>query len=178
MEYLYHRVPKNMVGTVLYPLNVLKVLYPVVYREHVAKYEGRSHLLLAEVPVLHCLWNDVLHFTAVEPHVLKETLKSAGVALSNQGWFKVPVSLVEGDDSIAFIYTREERVMPNALSRAKEYAMFSASQMDTYRHIPDETIEYYKDEVAAGREPLMFHLVAHILYKGTLETKDLEVVYP
>ena len=35
MEYLYHRVPKNMNGTMLYPLNVLKNLQPEIYAEHV-----------------------------------------------------------------------------------------------------------------------------------------------
>jgi len=50
MEYLYHRVPKHMMGTVLYPLNVLKETRPEIYTEYIKKYEGREELLTAEVP--------------------------------------------------------------------------------------------------------------------------------
>ena len=42
MVYLYHRVPENLIGETLYPLNELKTLYPDVYAEHVKKYEGRE----------------------------------------------------------------------------------------------------------------------------------------
>ncbi len=67
MEYLYHRVPPHMEGTILYPLNQLKDIHPKLYAQEVKKYEGRERLLLAEVQPLHCLWNDVLHMTAVSP---------------------------------------------------------------------------------------------------------------
>ncbi|MBI2087070.1 MAG: hypothetical protein HYT69_02770 [Candidatus Zambryskibacteria bacterium] len=67
MEYLYHQIPKNMFGTLLYPLNVLKETHPEIYAEHAKKYVGREQLLTATVPPLNCLWNDVLHFTAIAP---------------------------------------------------------------------------------------------------------------
>ena len=38
MEFLYHRVPVNMEGSILYPLNQLKNLHPDIYVEHVKKY--------------------------------------------------------------------------------------------------------------------------------------------
>ena len=159
-----------MVGTILYPLNILKETQPEVYSEHVKKYEGRERLLTTEVPPLHCLW---LHFTAIAPSTLKANLAKADTELPSVAWFKVPVSLIQGENSIAFTYRRDEDVVPNF----KEYEPFDSTRMETYRIVPEDTIEYYKQKKAEGVRPLLFHLVPHILYKGSIETKGLEVVY-
>lgn len=172
MEYLYHRVPKNMSGQILYPLNTLKETHPEVYAEHVKKYEGREQLLVATVPPLNCLWNDVLHFTAVAPHELKENLAKARIEIAPQTWYKVPADLIKGPNSIVFIYRRDLGMMPNF----KEYEPFDVSRMSIYRSVPIETIDYYKEEKAKDKRPLLFHLVPHILYKGTLDTGGLEIV--
>lgn len=172
-EYLYHRVPKNMAGTILYPLNILKQTHPDIYSEQVKKYEGRERLLTTEIPPLHCLWNDVLHFTAVSPSTLKANLAKADIELASVGWFKVPVSLIQGENSITFTYRRDEDVVPNF----KEYQPFDPNKMETYRTVPEATIEYYKQKKAEGVRPLLFHLVPHILYKGPIETKELEIIY-
>jgi len=173
MEYLYHRVPKNMDGSILYPLNALKNSHPEIYAEHVKKYEGREQLLTAEIQSLKCLWNDVLHFTAVSPQELKVNLAKAGIEIGIvQDWYKVPVSIIQGENSIAFVYRRDQSVIPNL----KEYETFDPEKMEVYRKVPEETIEYYKERNASGKRPLLFHIVPHILYKGSIDTKNLEIV--
>ena len=174
MSYLYHRVPPNMSGTILYPLNVLKTIEPKLYDEHVKKYEGREHLLTAEVPPLNCLWNDVLHFTAVSPYELKENLAKAGIVLDSMWvrWYKIPISLIVGEKSIAFTYRRDINIIPNF----KEYETFDPDRIDVYRCVPVETISYYREQKAKGLRPLLFHLVPHILFKGTIDAKDLEII--
>jgi hypothetical protein len=171
-EYLYHRVPGNMFGAVLYPLNALKESHPDIYAEHIKKYKGREKLLSAEIPPLHCLWNDVLHFTAVSPQELKNNLAKAGIELDPVAWYKVPVSMIKGEKSITFIYRRDTGLIPTF----KEFEPFDPSKMSTYRKVPEETIEYYRQKHAEGVRPLLFHLVPHILYKGNIETKDLEII--
>ncbi len=173
MGCLYHRVPVNMLGTTLHPLNELKKSHPDIYAEHVKKYEDREHLLTTEVEPLHCLWNDVLHFTAVAPSDLKANLAKANIELASVAWFKIPVSLIQGEKSIAFTYRRDENIVPNF----KEYEPFDPARMETYRVVPEATIEYYKGKKAEGVRPLLFHLVPHILHKGSIEMKNLEVVY-
>ena len=171
MGFLYHRVPKNMNGTVLYTLNILKEIFPEIYNEEVKKYEGREILLETEIPPLKCLWNDVLHFTAVAPEELKNNLAKAGITY-NMSFFKVPINLIEGENSIAFMYRRDLGIAANF----KEYEVFDPNKMDVYSKVPEETIEYYKQKQAEGVRPLLYHLVPHILYKGKIETKNLEVV--
>lgn len=78
MSSLYHMVPKNMSGTVLYPLNQFRERMPEVYAAHVAKYAGREAVMAQRIPNLDCLWNDALHFTAVDPVVIREALREAG----------------------------------------------------------------------------------------------------
>jgi hypothetical protein len=172
MEYLYHRVPDNLKGTILYPLNILKETEPEIYKDHVKKYEGREKILETKIPPLDCLWNDVLHFTAVSPKELKANLAKAGIVLPSVKWFKVPVSMIEEDRSIAFIYRRDLSVTPNF----DEYEKFDPSRMDTYRKVPEGTIDYYRKKKDEGQRPLLFHLVPHILYKGSINIEGLEIL--
>jgi len=123
-------------------------------------------------PPLNCLWNDVIHMTAVSPYELKANLAQARLEYPPQAWFKIPVSKIEGDKSIAFIYRRDIGLIP----QFKQYEPFDPSRMEIYRAVPPETIEYYKQKKAEGVTPLNFHLVPHILYKGEIDTADCEVV--
>ena len=161
-----------MVGKVLYPLNQLKAIYPEQYEDEVKKYEGRERLLTAEVPPLHCLWNDVIHMTAVAPDELRANLALADLSYPQREWFKIPVSKIIGENSIAFIYRRDKNLEPNF----KDYEPFTVDRMELYRTVPVETIEYYREMKALDKRPLLFHLVPHILYKGTIDTSDIEII--
>jgi hypothetical protein len=161
-----------MTGTILYPLNQLKDLYPEVYESQVKKYEGREKLLTTEIPLLDCLWNDVLHFTAVSPEELNVNLAKADFYYDPTSYYKIPVSMIEGDKSIAFTFRRDNGVITNF----KEYESFDPKRMEVYRTIPPETIEYYKKKKAEGTQPLLFHLVPHVLYKGIIDTTGLEII--
>ncbi len=76
--YLYHWVPDDMIGDTLYPLNILKHTHPDLYTKKVSKYIGREKVMDQIIPILDCLWNDVLHFTAVHPKDVKDALIKAG----------------------------------------------------------------------------------------------------
>ena len=87
MNYLYHRVPKNLQGQYLMPLTQLKKNHPEIYQEHLKKYEGRESLLKFKIPKLNCLWNDVIHLTAVQPKKLDEAFREAEADLKWRKWF-------------------------------------------------------------------------------------------
>jgi hypothetical protein len=139
MEYLYHRVPPNLTGTILYPLNKLREIYPEIYTEQVKKYIGREELLTRKIPSLHCLWNDVLHLTAVSPEELKLNLAKAGIEYKPMSWFKIPVHTIEGNNSTVFKQTKNK----GESSHTQEYETFNIAKMSIYRTVPLETIEYY-----------------------------------
>lgn len=172
MEYLYHRVPKNMSRTVLYPLNVLKDTKPDIYTEQSKKYFGRERILRAQIPPLNCLWNDVLHFTAVEPHMMKENLEKAGFVFKPSSYFKIPIETILGENSIAFTNPDGKLTLVPFL----DYETFDTNRMPIYKEIPEATLEYYKEKKLAGEHPLIYQFVPHILYKGSLNTEGLDVI--
>ena len=51
----------------------MKDQHPAVYEEHVKKYKGRERLLRREIPLLNCLWNDVLHISPIHPQLVMDT---------------------------------------------------------------------------------------------------------
>lgn len=155
-----------MTGRLLYPLNTLKQIHPEIYHQEVKKYQGRERLLLERIPPLDCLWNDVLHLTAVEPRELKDKLAKAGLPLSSRAWCKIPISRVMGKDSVAFTYQQ----------KIKTYEPFDPTRMNIYKNIPEEAVQYYRQMKSEGKKPLLFHLVPHILYRGSIDTTDLEMV--
>lgn len=174
-NFVYHRVVENMQGKILYPLNQLKEIHPEIYTEHVKKYAGREQVLEAKIPTLDCLWNDVIHFTAVSPQDLYENLKKGGMKDSSivwSKWYKVPVSLLDPQKTTICLYRRDISLIPFT----KDFSNFDPEKMETYRRVPNETIEYYKEQFSVGKRPLMFHLVPHILYKGTIDTEGLEII--
>ncbi len=174
-NFVYHRVVENMSGKILYPLNQLKETHPEIYLQHLKKYTGREQILEVKIPTLNCLWNDVIHFTAVSPYELLDNLKKGGMkddSIVWSKWYKIPISLLNPENTTVCLYRRDVGLIPSS----KDFSNFDPEKMETYRQVPKETIEYYKEQFSNGKRPLMFHLVPHILYKGTIDTTDLEII--
>ena len=76
MQYLYHRVPDNIQGTIIYPGNMLVQQDPeMVYV--LEKYANRQNLVQSIIPGLDCLWNDVIFLSATHPEKVINALVSA-----------------------------------------------------------------------------------------------------
>jgi hypothetical protein len=80
---LFHTAPNRMVGTVLYPLNELEDVDPETWRQERKKYAGREQVLEKRVLPLNCLWNDVLHLSAVHPADIIAALDDVGPSHSD-----------------------------------------------------------------------------------------------
>ena len=73
MEYIYHAVPKNLDGSILYPLFSLKDKFPDLYEKEIKKYDDhpqRKLLPFKKVPKLNCSRGDVLHFSPIHPNLI------------------------------------------------------------------------------------------------------------
>lgn len=171
--YLYHRVPKNLTGHTLYPLNQLKEIHPDLYTDQVAKYAHRTALLKRTIPILDCLWNDVLHFSAIAPATLKNTLQVAGMGDKTFPAYQIDPTVLDPNRTIIYTYQSLNRT-PDIFEA--ECIPFSLDALADCTHIPEGTQTYYKEEFLAGRKPLLFHGIPHILYKGTLDVTDLPII--
>lgn len=166
MPYLYHRVPRNMQGTELYPLNSLREVDRSLYDEHVKKYLGREHLLLETIPVLgNCLWGDVIFLTAVHPTEFVKAYESTGHSLPRE------------DRAYQFdsaLLDQERLAVLKMQGPSDQYESFDPSRYDEYTCIPEETLRYWKEM----EEPRLFAYIPHILYRGTLNTLTVSIVKP
>jgi|TARA_Y100000034_G_scaffold55831_1_gene68378 hypothetical protein len=171
MNYLYHKVPEDMKGNFLMPLNSLKKKYPSIYNEKVKKYEGRETLLNLKFPILNCLWNDVIHLTAVNPEKLKKALIKAGSPKRKKSkWFKIDPRILNKSITIVNLYKIRN------LFNEKNYIFFQIRDLDKYNKIGSKTKAYFREEFSMGRKPMVFHFIPHILYKGKINIKDCEVI--
>lgn len=172
MNYLYHQVPKNMKGKILYPLNVLKGADPELYSEHVKKYDGRANVMEQTIPILDCLWNDALHLSAIHPKALKAALIEAGGSKEMQmTCYQIDPFSLDPEKTIVYLYRS-----PFGEQSAVNYIPFMPDEIEKYSTISKETKRYYREEYDKGNKPLKFHMVPHILYKGTLNIEGAPII--
>ena len=166
MSYIYHKVPSNMTGTVLYPLNDLQGINEPIYDAHARKYERRQHLTLERNPILqNCLWGDVIFFIAVHPCVFWSAYESVGFSLPQKPIRTFQFAVETLDPNKLAVISKME------LNRPTHYERFELSLMDTYSIIPQETYDYWESELRLGnKHPLLFNHIPHILYHGSLDT--------
>lgn len=172
MTFLYHRVPEQMIGDVLYPLNQLKDLHPNVYAEQIKKYEGREFVMEQQVPILNCLWNDALHFSAVHPQKIADELEKLGQSLLGKKFYIIHPEKLEKEKAVVYLYkhkSKKDKLLP------ENWTEFRIEDIDNYTELPEKTIEYYKDQLGQGKKPLLWAWVPHIMYQGTLDVSDCEV---
>lgn len=162
-----------MEGEVLYPLNVLKEKYPDLYAAKAAKYTGREQLMEQVIPTLNCLWNDVLHMTAVFPQVVKDALVEAGGSRDlKMACYKIDPHLLDPEKTIVYLCSSSGVDK----TKAENFVSFNPDEMGKYAFLPQETKDYYKETYQKGSKPLVFRRVVHILYKGSIHTKDFPIV--
>ncbi len=166
--FLYHRVPPLMWGKTLYPLNQLKDLNPKLYKHEVAKYTGRTELLKETIFPLHCLWNDVLHFTAVHPQDLKGALLEASLDIE-LNFFEVDPARLDPKLTTVYLYNKRK-------GEPKEYVPFDPHNLEQYATLSDRTKNYYKECIASKKDPLLFHMVPHILFKGSIDISKSKII--
>ena len=101
--YVYHRKPVNMEGDTLYPLNSLRSKFPNLYDAQAKKYEGREELMQRKIPILNCLWNDVIHLAPVHPKHVFENIRAAGGEPRPSTWFRFPVEVLQDKDVVYYL---------------------------------------------------------------------------
>lgn len=166
MNYLYHFIPDDMQGDILFPLNTLKVKYPQVWAKEVSKYENREDVMQQHIPILDCLWNDVLHLSPVHPALIKKAIFEAGGRKSfNWDCFEIDPHLLNPQNTIVYLYK-----FKNFMGTFNEdnFVPYDPDTIAQYSVVPQETKDYFKEMLFQGKGPLPFYRVPHILFKGEL----------
>ncbi len=174
--YLYHRVPADLQGPVLYPLNQLKDVHPSLYATKAANYRGREAVMQARIPLLDCLWNDVLHFSPVHPARIQTALAAAGFARKRRRYFEID-PLGKGFNAANAVIFYHQRITLEAFRLEEaDFQAFHPEGLKTLGEVPAATMAYYRESFQRGKRPLVYLYVPHILYRGTLDSTGIRII--
>ncbi len=174
-RFVYHHVPVNLTGSVLYPLNQLKQVYPDVAVVQLKKYQGRESLLSQRILLLNCLWNDVLHFSTVHPAKIKAAMEESGHTIGSRKWRYFEVDAAFFSPSNTVIWEYRERHRTRLLIDESECFPFEARLLGKYTEVGKWTRRYYA-EVKPGARVLPYVGIAHVLYKGHLNVEGVTII--
>ncbi|MGL1157031.1 hypothetical protein [Vibrio parahaemolyticus] len=171
--YLYHRVPVNLQGNMLFPLNELKQVHDNLYQFHVKKYRDRERALERRVLPLDCLWNDVLHLSPIHPHKLKKALIEQGLQLSNLGrYFRFEaLNLGLNECNSTFFWSKEQK-FGEWSAKESDYFKFDVARLSEMSDLPPETERYYAQQISIGASPLLYFRTPHVLFKGSINIDE------
>jgi hypothetical protein len=174
---LYHRVPDRMVGETLYPLNRLAQIDARAAAEESRKYDGRRHLMEIRLPILDCLWNDVLHLSPVHPTKIKDALIETGCLPNgpeSRRFFVIDPETLAPGKGLFFRHSKDTLGKYDFLE--SDFSVFDGARYRELPDIPDEQRRYFVRTKAEGGRPLLWARTPHVFYQGEIEVKDLKVI--
>lgn len=161
--FLYHGIPEDMKGDELITLSQMFAKDPVLHRKYLEKYKGREEILERRVPLLDCLWNDVVQLLPLHPRKLFELQLQLGLinAIPDYRYFQIDPAILDSNNAAVYFKTAsgEENVTVKWLKDIN---------LDELQEIPDATIKYYESMVGTGEPVFNYQFVPHILYRGSI----------
>lgn len=180
MNFVYHMVPKNMSGNYLMPLNRLKDLDENLYAQYNSKYDDhpdRAFLMERKIPVLNCLWNDAVHFSTLHPHLIYKELKKLDLNLKNDlKFYKIPIDDLEGNDNVLYHYDKKYYDGPESPIAIENIELLEIDDYVELSRVPEDTLQYFHEEIKNDNRMGMFHFVPHVLSKGKVPVTGAEVI--
>jgi hypothetical protein len=190
MVFVYHGVPSEMVGDVLYPLNQLATIAPEAYELQRSKYLGREAVLDARISPEGLLFNDTVHCAPLHPHRLfaaREALGFAPLRVTPGGshfsgqFFEIPLERISQQP---VLWYRWETLWINGapgedVPDAPPIDEFEPFDFGRYRQLPDVTdahLAYLRRMKDEGRRPLLFVHIPHVLVAGPIDTRGLRII--
>lgn len=173
MALVYHIVPTEVIGSELYPLNMLEVLNLPLYQRYMSKYEGRKDLMERRIPFLDCLWNDVVFFSNVDPRLICQAYLAVGKAWKTRHWYAIDTVRVGFSATNAVIYTPDMgREQGDFRLDPKQFLPFSPNALPDIQEIPEPTLTYYRDCMEKGLPVFAWRGLPHVLYRGSVPLSD------
>ena len=171
MNYAYHGAPKQMVGHKLVPLNQMRDTHPDLYALHRAKYKRREEVLERQIPLLDCLWNDVIQFLPLHPSKIFKLQLELGLIseLPSYKFFEINTSLFDSNKAVVFFKSApgEENI---------EVKWLKDVDLTAIQEIPQATVDYYKTLAGTGELPFNYQFIPHIVYKGSIDVSKMQII--
>ena len=171
---IYHRFRNDLSGHTLYPLNQLRDIYPNVYASKVKTYAGREWVMEMRIPLLDCLWNDVLHFSPLHTAKIHEVRVAAGFPRRTRAYFEVNPTEMGFNAENAVMWLHKHIDLGKFVE--EDFEPFDPLALARFTEVPDATTAYYREMHRKSTLPLVYLYVPHILFKGTIDTRLLRVI--
>lgn len=167
--HIYHHVPQNQNGDTIYPLNQLKEKLPEIYSKQFAKYDDIQEKDV-EIPGFG-YWNDCVNLMPVNPGLVKEELEKYGHD-TNWEWrfYKIDSEELNPTKLVLLVMTEDDGVLE------RSFVPFNKETFNEYCHIGEVTHAIFQKARENSEQPNTFARIPHVLYKGSINTKDLEIV--
>lgn len=176
MSYIYHLKPEPFEGNCLIPLNMM-AKDSALYLNQVKKYIGRESLMKEVIPILNCRWNDVVHFSALDPQIVVNHLKliQNDLTLLRPYYFKIHVKEILGKyETVIFDSKKAKFKSDFSVIQISEVCPLSEDYKELLE-VPIETINCWKKAKKENDKILWFPFIPHILVKGVIDTTSFEI---
>jgi hypothetical protein len=130
----------------------------------------------ARIPLLGCLWNDVLHFSPVHPSKVQEALTQAGFERKMRRYYEVDPVAKGFNATNAVVFLHQQINLENFALQEADFRAFDPAELSSLGEIPTATRAYYRKMFQQGKRPLVYLYVPHILYQGTLDISDVNII--
>lgn len=171
MFYIYHNVPEEMIGTRLMPLTEMAKIRPDLSGKYTEKYKGREEIMERRVPLLNCLWNEVVQFLPFHPGEAFGLQVQMGILpkMPHYEFFEIPLELLDPEKTAVYFKTAPGE--ENAQIKMLKDVDFALIQ-----DMPQATKDYYQTLVGSGELPFNYQFVPHVLYKGILDVSSVKTI--
>jgi hypothetical protein len=171
MSYIYHGTPVKMIGNTLLPLNQMKHSQPELYDKYVQKYADRPEVMKKKIPLLNCLWSDVIQFLPIHPKKVFTLQRELGLIDKVPPYTFFQIDLSKIDPSKAVIYFKDAPGDENVVVK-----WLKDVDLDVLQEVPTATVHYYKSLIGSGELPFNYQFVPHILYLGDVSVSDAAII--
>jgi hypothetical protein len=167
--YLYHHVPNNQTGSIIYPLNQLKEKFPEIYSQQYSKYDNIKEKDV-EIPGFG-YWNDCVNLMPVNPGLVKKELEKYGHD-TNWAWrfYRIAAESLDSSKLIIMVMTETN------VSFERLFIPFDIETFDKYCHIGEVTRKVFQKAKDNNEQPNTFARIPHVLFKSSIDTRDIEII--
>ena len=173
--YVYHLKQNGFIGTQLLSLNELRLISSELFDKFSEKYSWRPKLKQAQVPILNCLWNDVIHLSPMPMQIIFDEAMRVGHILPNRYAFKIPIRELDATQLVEvqtypYLSDLDYNIPPESTQKVV------TESFESLEEIPFHLTKYYESCKANNIAPLLFNGLPHILFKGKIDLSSVETI--
>ncbi len=162
-RFVYHVVPADMQGDVLYPLSVIKSKFPHLAQKFAEKYSWRQDIMKRELPILNRFWNEVIHLSTIDPRkTMHELSKLRGVLGKTIQCVAIPIENLNSAKCLYFMPSAKDRDNLSIIY-PEEVSIFDVGTYRETLEVPADQIKIWKKNISNNEPALVFSRTLHLL---------------